>query len=96
MVAGAGDDASPRPNLDKSPVSAGDAGRHRVNTRVKVYRPHVIRYIFVCVIASMAAADFKHYSRMAHQSKGCSSGCLLCPSVLSWELQKGCCNNPNE
>lgn len=31
MVAGAGDDASPRPNLDKSPVSMSDAGCHRVN-----------------------------------------------------------------
>lgn len=73
MVAGAGDDASPRPNFDKSPEI-------KTNVRGEIKKSN------------------KRGKRMnmAHQSKGCLSGCLLCQSVQWWELQMGCCNNPTK
>lgn len=84
-MAGAGDDASPRPNLDRSPETPTDRTHQR---------EHKHHYLCDLLSPHSRGCCSRALVNPAHQNTGCWSGCLLCQSVQWWVLQTGCCNNP--
>lgn len=131
VVAGAGDDASPRPNFDRSPEitdgedtskltqtsqvasrnppNGGKAAENDTSLLLWLHYEDVIS-VPVCLKIKkktvcepdMILRKLQHnwpilsnaFMNMAHRSKGCLSGCLLCQSVQWWVLRMGCRNNP--